>query len=571
MHRLARVAALAAAVSATSMGAAQAAFHKVELLMKSGDVVPGTGGATILTSASSGFFNIAIGETGTVIATSSVSGTGITTSNDGVLVGFSSKRHLVAWENAAGPEGIGAYNVFTGLAINPSNQVSFSGTYKSGTPFGQSSGTLGMINGGTIGSAAVVDQDKYARAGDAYSPVEISPGVASTLSSVTTGTPRLAGNGTVIGRGQLTTVTGVIVASPSPGNRDVLFTVTPSTTNAPGTFNQILRTGAAAPGFPSLTINSVTTSGTVINGNGQYANIAQLAGAGVGTTNDNVLYTGTTTPTKVIRESEPLSGTPYTLASLLGSSTEGVAINNAGNIAYLAQLTGPGITSANDNAVIVNNGTTNTIVLQEGASVPGTGGVIGGTLPFLTSSISIAGDNTVSIGTRLQTGGTITSANDDVLLLANDGDITLLAREGSPAPGTDGNFSTVASLSVQVNALGQAIFSAALATTGSITSANDRVLYLYDPAVDQLTKVLQEGDLIEVTPGDFRTVSIFGINTNASGGQDGRGTSLNDNGQFSYYVRFTDNTTAWYRTTIPEPSMMGLLALPAMGMLRRRR
>ena len=58
-----------------------------------------------------------------------------------------------------------------------------------------------------------------------------------------------------------------------------------------------------------------------------------------------------------------------------------------------------------------------------------------------------------------------------------------------------------------------------------------------------LTLVIREGDQIEVTPGDVRTVlSLFMTSgeTAISGGEDGRLINFNDAGQLAFRVIFTD-------------------------------
>ena len=206
--------------------------------------------------------------------------------------------------------------------------------------------------------------------------------------------------------------------------------------------------------------------------------------------------------------------------------------------------------------------------------------------PLAGSGVSLSGfgdsalntNNILAFGAEL-TGAGITDINNTALYTYSDNPAfeanpwTLIAREGELAPGTDFYFGSLTFGSPSINAAGQVAFYTAL-----IPDLNDpftavAALWLYDPTAG-LTLIAKEGDMVEVSPGDFRqlaslTLDSFSLGT---GLEDGRRSSFNDAGQLVYAGFFADDTAAIILATptIPEPACAALLALPALAMRRRR-
>ena len=123
-------------------------------------------------------------------------------------------------------------------------------------------------------------------------------------------------------------------------------------------------------------------------------------------------------------------------------------------------------------------------------------------------------------------------------------------------------------------------FVTGLTGTG-VTTANDAALWAWDP-LEGLFPVVREGDLVTLSPGDVRTVSTFSLATahqlvnmdNAFWpiGTGGVASGLNDAGQLTFGLRFTDGTSAVVVTTVPAPgTLVGLVGAWALGANRRRR
>ncbi len=84
-----------------------------------------------------------------------------------------------------------------------------------------------------------------------------------------------------------------------------------------------------------------------------------------------------------------------------------------------------------------------------------------------------------------------------------------------------------------------------------------------------LMTIVYEGQLIEVSPGDFREVAL--ILGGGSAIEDGGSRTFNDNGQFVFSVVFTDFSQGHFATVVPSaPSLLVALAVGPWAARRRR-
>jgi hypothetical protein len=156
--------------------------------------------------------------------------------------------------------------------------------------------------------------------------------------------------------------------------------------------------------------------------------------------------------------------------------------------------------------------------------------------------------------------------------------LELVAREGRQAPGTPSgsnfNFGARFVPTLVLNDAGRLSLFAQLQTgAGGVTSANDVGIWAEDLA-GVLRLIVREGDLLEVLPGDFRTVSSL-IMRGGTGADSGQGSGFNDAGQVAFIANFTDGTSGVFVSdvaTIPEPRamVMGIAGLLWVGAMRRR-
>jgi hypothetical protein len=148
-------------------------------------------------------------------------------------------------------------------------------------------------------------------------------------------------------------------------------------------------------------------------------------------------------------------------------------------------------------------------------------------------------------------GAGVTSANRDAIF--SDGlssGVTIIAREGDPAPGTPEGvvfkqiyeFDSHPSDAV-INALGQVAFTAEVAGP-DITTSNDYGLWAQDRD-GALRLIAREGDQFDLSDDplvpDVKTLSRFSF-LGESGNDDGKPSGFNDLGQIAFEAWFTDGT-----------------------------
>jgi len=335
----------------------------------------------------------------------------------------------------------------------------------------------------------------------------------------------------------------------------------------------------------------------------------------------------------VAREGNQAPGLPSGV--LIGSFRTG-RMNEAGDVAFTAFLEhgAGGVTDSNDSAHFAPDGSGGvSAVAREGSQAPGapSGAVFadlvggGGTdLPVLNAKGEIA------FATLMEQGlGGVTASNDNGLWGPDgSGGLTLVAREGDPAPGAPPGAVFEAMGFAQLNDASQMAFLALLKEgSGGVDATNSLGIWGPDgagglapivrggvpglPDVSFLTSgslglsephltddgavgflgflegagldgepaafiakigeapvlLVRAGDVLEVRPGDFRTVSSFGFLRTQ--GVDSH-KAFNDAGQFAFRAHFTDGSSGVFVASVPEPSVVLLLAMAWMWACRGR-
>jgi hypothetical protein len=223
--------------------------------------------------------------------------------------------------------------------------------------------------------------------------------------------------------------------------------------------------------------------------------------------------------------------------------THSLAMNDAGQIALLSHLTGPGVNSTNNESVWSERTGSLALVAREGSQAPGMpdGTNFGDQFRYLVQN------NAGQIA--------FTDVNARGVWSDVSGKLELIAS-GLPSN------SSVGINNIAVNDAGQVAFRSG---TNSIW-ATDRT--------GELHRIVGPGDELEIAPGDFRTAS--GVVLFEGGNYRGRRTSgLNNRGQIAFSTRFTDGTSGIFvsnRVAIPEPSTL-VPAATAFGLCisQRRR
>jgi hypothetical protein len=271
------------------------------------------------------------------------------------------------------------------------------------------------------------------------------------------------------------------------------------------------------------------------------------------------------------------------------------AINSVGQVAFAATAT---ISASNRKGIFRGDGTTLVQIAREGQTAPGGNGTF--------TSINVTG--AADLVPQFNDLGQVLfradlSGSDFTGLFRGDGtSIAQIARRNQPTPGGNGVFSTFFSPLPDLNNTGQAIFVASLSgTTGGLN--DDRALFIGNGI--SLTELAREG---QASPDggtfiDFQSPrlndagqGIFLAGTTSGTGAfyyDGLGglssavhtgdallgstitsigtlSELNSLRQFAYRFTLADGRSGIAITTVPEPALIGLLALSPV-LLRRRR
>jgi len=220
------------------------------------------------------------------------------------------------------------------------------------------------------------------------------------------------------------------------------------------------------------------------------------------------------------------------------------AFNNLDQLAFLASLDGPGVVDANDQGIwSEGSGSGLSLVAREGNQAPGTD---------VGVSFSSLGTPVInSIGqTAFQSelvGAGVDATNGRGIWSEKEGTgLTLVARNGDLALGAgDGVYFSGLGKFV-LNGNGQTAFWSSLVGSG-VDTINDKSIWAEDIS-GNLQLIAREGDLLDVDDGsgtDFRTIRdlIFSSPGPSTGNEDGHTSAFNEYGQLAFNAIFTDGTS----------------------------
>jgi hypothetical protein len=351
-----------------------------------------------------------------------------------------------------------------------------------------------------------------------------------------------------------------------------------------GALEPIAREGSQVPGTPAGVIFSNLVDFTpALSAGGQtgFRGFLRVGVGGVTSNDDTGIWSQSGGALSLVaREGTQAPGAPAGV-NFADIGFDFRAINAAGQVAFRAALQiGGGVTGLNDSGYWSQGSGPLALVAREGDPAPGApaGSVFG----HLSNSLILnAAGHTAFVGT-LQNGlGGVTFSNDSGIWSDRSGALELVAREGSQAPGTPSganfDFMPRSSASIVLNSAGQmAVFASLRSGSGGVNSFNNSGIWAEDVA-GVLRLIVRRGDLLEVAPGDFRTVSSLSFRGD-SGNEDGRGSGFNDLGQVAFIATFTDSTSGVFVSnlaTLPEPTALTLgivtVMLGAATMRRGRR
>jgi len=182
--------------------------------------------------------------------------------------------------------------------------------------------------------------------------------------------------------------------------------------------------------------------------------------------------------TLVAYSNMPAPGVPGATANFFGFA--GPIVDDAGNVAFPARLTGGPVTFGDDMALLHGPNVAGlTIFAREGGAAPGLPGVTLSHASFDTPSQScrVTNGGKLIFASRLSGAG-VTSANDGGLFVGPLGSYALAARKGMAAPGTAGavfasNFADLIETQMWSNAAGDVAFFSQLSGGDVVGTTNN--------------------------------------------------------------------------------------------------
>lgn len=211
-------------------------------------------------------------------------------------------------------------------------------------------------------------------------------------------------------------------------------------------------------------------------------------------------------------------------------------INNNLEVAYLGRLqAAPGIGLANNDGIWAGNLTDgNALAGREGDQAPGTPNGVKFTNLVQTSTFQINDNNSFVMRAVVQGPG-VTNDNRTGIWRKDSGvgNLTLIAREGTPAPGTDGVFRSI-ELPAQDNTSEDRIYFKTRLSGGTVTFSDDTAIYEWSKS-GGLVLLIREGDVTPVLP-----VGATGPGTPARYGQLLKNVTCSDDGTLIFSTNFQD-------------------------------
>ncbi len=311
-----------------------------------------------------------------------------------------------------------------------------------------------------------------------------------------------------------------------------------------GNLELVARTSTHAPGTPDgVHFSDVSGSPLSLNNLGQTAFSGMLTGSGVNSTNNVGLWSEVSGSLALVaRKGSQAPGMPDGAVFNPVFSFVSSDLNNAGQTAFLSPVTGGGVDSTNNRGIWLETSGSLALVARSGSPAPGTSGLNFG--GFTHIALNDAGQIAFSGADSSGRSGLWSSAL---------GGLALVARSGDRAPGTEDGV-VFASLITPgsdrayptLNAAGQTAFFGALSGSG-ISASNDLGIWATDQS-GAVQLIAREGNPVQVAPGDFRTVGELrfltrGLTPQPTGNSDGRPSAFNNLGQLAFMASFTDGTS----------------------------
>jgi hypothetical protein len=466
------------------------ALARVDVIIAPGQPAPGMPDGAVFSLAGIGTVNA----DGVAAVPASASGPGLdSTNNRGIWIGSVDGLDLAARTGSAAPgtpDGV-VFDRFEGLSrINIADETAFLGVL---TGTGVNSSNNRGIWAGPAGAVELV-----ARNG---SP---APGTANSFTSVP-GNFVFNDLGQAAFRGE--------VSAGFPQNVGIWHGIA-------GSLELLARGNMSAPGTNTF-FGSIDAP--VLNASGQAAFGATLLADAVTAESYGIWIGSPGNLQLAFRGGQQVPGAP---AGVTFGPIDTPMLNNAGEMSFFGQ--------ASDGREGLWAGTPAHVDFVAGIGEQAPGTPAGVTFGLLFNPL-IGGGGHASFAAGLMGPG-IDMSNNLALYTGQPDDVQLVARRGSQAPHTPAgvhftNFATA----VMLNSSGVTAFAADIAGPG-VDSSNSRGIWMVDPTGEAVL-VARAGD-----PVDGKILFSFIMGQFASGGEDGRASTLNGHGQLLFFASFNEFT-----------------------------
>ena len=307
----------------------------------------------------------------------------------------------------------------------------------------------------------------------------------------------------------------------------------------PADLSLLARTNFAAPGLSGVVFSALADP--VINPGGKAAFFATLSGTGITDANNTSIWAGDAAGMeRIVAEGDNVTaaGSGVKIGEILypSSDTSPFGWNAAGQVAFQTELTGTGITSANDTAILAGTPGNLAVVARDGVSNGYTFSLNQSAFPVINKVGQVA-----FVASVTPTGGG--QARESVWLWTpgqSGGTRQLIALEGQQVPGLATGITFASNLSgnkpyfsCALNGAGQLIISSRIAGPGiSFDNKNDVVIMLTLPT-GEMKLVVRTGSGIDTGAGVMRTPRELLVALR-SGGEDGLPRSISEEGEIVF-------------------------------------
>ena len=427
--------------------------------------------------------------------------------------------------------------------LNDRGEIAFNGLLEIGQGGVDESNDEGQWGPGASGALALL-----AREGSQAEGAPIGANFSTfSFANLNSPGPVMNGSGEIAFLGVLQTGTGGVTAQNNTGIWGP---------NALGIPTLLAREGSQAPGAPAgVVFDDIAefAGAPSLNDAGDIAFSARLEPfiGGVTGDNDRGLWGPDDfgTLTMLAREGSPAPGAPTGAIFSSGGFGSGLVLNDSGQVAFPGQMEPGfgGVTTLDDGGVWGPDASGNlTLRVREGSQAPGTadGAVFES---FHLPGFNNSGDLAFRAFLKEGAGGVDFLNSIGIWGENAAGDLALIARAWDQAPGAPDGVLFLDFTDPILNDNGEVAFLATLVDQEGIFSEG---IYFKD-AHDELGLVIRTGDVLEVNPGDLRTVRALQFGN--AGEQDQNIRKMNDMSQLVFQAWFTDDSTGIFLAAFGTP------------------